>query len=102
EQVRAADPGHTGAKKGLARSDRGLGRLDHRDAARGVDPHGLHAVDYRSDLDRLPRAMAAAHLENVSDTARCVALSRALESELLDAHLRDPYARRVAGERGEE
>src|SRR5271154_2110547 len=45
--------------------------------------------------------MADARIENVSDTARWVALYRALESERPDAHFRDPYARRLAGERGE-
>ncbi|HTO89578.1 MAG TPA: SAM-dependent methyltransferase [Candidatus Sulfotelmatobacter sp.] len=41
-------------------------------------------------------------IENVSDTALWVALYRAMESERPDAHFRDPYARRLAGERGEE
>ena len=45
--------------------------------------------------------MADARIENVSDTARWVALYRALESERPDAHFRDPHARRLAGERGE-
>lgn len=42
-----------------------------------------------------------AHIENISDTARWVAVYRAQESERADAHFRDPYARRLAGERGE-
>jgi methyltransferase (TIGR00027 family) len=46
--------------------------------------------------------MAGARIENVSDTARWVALYRAIESERPDAHFRDPYARRLAGERGEQ
>ncbi len=41
-------------------------------------------------------------IEHVSDTARWVAVYRAMESERSDAHFRDPYARRLAGERGEE
>ncbi|HTR01934.1 MAG TPA: class I SAM-dependent methyltransferase [Thermoanaerobaculia bacterium] len=45
--------------------------------------------------------MAATGLENVSDTARWVALYRALETERRDARFRDPYARRLAGARGE-
>jgi methyltransferase (TIGR00027 family) len=45
--------------------------------------------------------MADARIENVSDTARWVALYRALESERPDAHFRDPHARRLAGQRGE-
>jgi methyltransferase (TIGR00027 family) len=40
-------------------------------------------------------------LRNVSDTAHWVALYRAIESERRDAHFHDPYARRLAGERGE-
>jgi methyltransferase (TIGR00027 family) len=40
-------------------------------------------------------------IENVSDTARWVAVYRAMETERPDAHFRDPYARRLAGERGE-
>lgn len=41
-------------------------------------------------------------LESVSDTARWVAMYRALESERPDARFRDPFARRLAGPRGEE
>ncbi len=41
-------------------------------------------------------------IRNVSDTARWVAIYRARESERPDAHFRDPYARRLAGERGEQ
>ena len=41
-------------------------------------------------------------IENVSDTARWVAIYRAMESERPDAIFRDPFARRLAGERGEE
>jgi methyltransferase (TIGR00027 family) len=40
-------------------------------------------------------------ISHVSDTARWVALYRAMESERPDAIFRDPYARRLAGERGE-
>ncbi|HVH09801.1 MAG TPA: SAM-dependent methyltransferase [Gemmatimonadales bacterium] len=40
-------------------------------------------------------------IQHVSDTARWVALYRAIESERSDALFRDPYARRLAGERGE-
>lgn len=46
------------------------------------------------------------HLEplirNVSDTARWVAVYRAQETERPDALFRDPFARRLAGERGEQ
>ncbi|MDB4947470.1 MAG: methyltransferase [Gemmatimonadetes bacterium] len=41
-------------------------------------------------------------IENVSDTARWVAVYRAMETERADAHFRDPWARRLAGEKGEE
>jgi methyltransferase (TIGR00027 family) len=41
-------------------------------------------------------------ISHVSDTARWVALYRARESERRDALFRDPYARRLAGERGEQ
>lgn len=44
--------------------------------------------------------MAEAALPDVSDTARWVAYYRALESERADALFRDPFARRLAGERG--
>jgi methyltransferase (TIGR00027 family) len=40
-------------------------------------------------------------IQHVSDTARWVALYRAMESERPDALFRDPYARRLAGARGE-
>jgi len=39
-------------------------------------------------------------LRNISDTAHWVAVYRALESERPDALFRDPFARRLAGERG--
>lgn len=42
-----------------------------------------------------------ATIQSVSDTARWVAVYRAQETERRDAHFRDPYARRLAGERGE-
>jgi methyltransferase (TIGR00027 family) len=41
-------------------------------------------------------------IRNISDTARWVAVYRARESERPDAIFRDPYARRLAGERGEQ
>ena len=39
-------------------------------------------------------------IRNVSDTALWVAMYRAMESERADALFHDPYARRLAGERG--
>jgi methyltransferase (TIGR00027 family) len=41
-------------------------------------------------------------LRNISDTARWTAFYRARESERSDALFRDPFARRLAGERGEQ
>ena len=41
-------------------------------------------------------------LENISDTARWVAVYRAWETERSDALFRDPYARKLAGDRGEQ
>src|SRR5712664_1347871 len=41
-------------------------------------------------------------LTSVSDTARWVAMYRAIESERRDALFRDPYARRLAGPAGEQ
>jgi methyltransferase (TIGR00027 family) len=39
-------------------------------------------------------------IRNVSDTARLVAIDRAVETARPDALFRDPFARRLAGERG--
>lgn len=41
-------------------------------------------------------------IRNISDTALWVAVYRARESDRPDALFRDPYARRLAGERGEQ
>jgi methyltransferase (TIGR00027 family) len=41
-------------------------------------------------------------IRNISDTARWAALHRARESERLDALFRDPFARRLAGARGQQ
>lgn len=41
-------------------------------------------------------------VRNVSDTARWVAVYRAMESERPDALFHDPWARKLAGERGEQ
>ena len=41
-------------------------------------------------------------IRNISDTALWVAMYRAWETERPDAVFRDPYARRLAGKRGEE
>ncbi len=41
-------------------------------------------------------------IRNISDTARWVAVYRARETERPDALFKDPFARKLAGERGEE
>jgi methyltransferase (TIGR00027 family) len=46
--------------------------------------------------------LAGSLIRNVSDTARWVAVYRAQETERPDAVFRDPFARRLAGERGEQ
>jgi methyltransferase (TIGR00027 family) len=45
---------------------------------------------------------AVALIRNISDTARLAAVYRARETERPDALFRDPFARRLAGARGEE
>jgi methyltransferase (TIGR00027 family) len=45
---------------------------------------------------------ASATMQNVSDTARWAAVFRARETERPDALFRDPFARKLAGERGFE
>src|SRR5581483_2355395 len=42
-----------------------------------------------------------AQIENISDTARWVAVYRAMESERPDAIFKDPFAARLAGTKGE-
>jgi methyltransferase (TIGR00027 family) len=48
-----------------------------------------------------PSQPEQSHIRNVSDTAHWVAMYRAMESDRRDALFRDPYARRLAGPRGE-
>jgi methyltransferase (TIGR00027 family) len=45
--------------------------------------------------------MSERPIEHISDTARWVAVYRAMETERPDAHFKDPYARMLAGERGQ-
>ena len=45
--------------------------------------------------------MADRPIEHISDTARWVAVYRAMETDRPDAHFKDPYARMLAGERGQ-
>jgi methyltransferase (TIGR00027 family) len=49
-----------------------------------------------------PERFSEPLIRNVSDTARWVAVYRAQETERADAIFRDPFARRLAGERGEQ
>jgi methyltransferase (TIGR00027 family) len=46
--------------------------------------------------------MPSTPITSVSDTARWVAMYRAMESERSDALFHDPYARRLAGQHGEQ
>ena len=55
-----------------------------------------------SDPQTKPEPSPEPLIRNVSDTARWVAAYRAQESERPDAIFRDPFARRLAGERGEQ
>lgn len=49
----------------------------------------------------VPSKPEQSHIRNVSDTAHWVAMYRAMETDRRDALFRDPYARRLAGPRGE-
>lgn len=48
-----------------------------------------------------PANPGSPHIRNVSDTAHWVAMYRAMETDRRDALFRDPFARRLAGPRGE-
>jgi methyltransferase (TIGR00027 family) len=50
----------------------------------------------------MPNAAKSPAIRNISDTARWVAFYRAMETEHPDALFHDPYARKLAGERGEQ
>lgn len=50
----------------------------------------------------MPDAAKSPAIRNISDTARWVAFYRAMETERPDAIFQDPYARKLAGERGEQ
>ena len=49
-----------------------------------------------------PKSQAEPLIRNISDTARWVAVYRAQETERPDPIFRDPFARRLAGDRGEQ
>lgn len=55
-----------------------------------------------TDSSSQPKPQSEPLIRNVSDTARWVAVYRAQETERPDAIFRDPFARRLAGERGEQ
>lgn len=55
----------------------------------------------RSKISAMAKPMAEPLIRSISDTARWVAYHRATESDRPDAIFRDPYARSLAGERGE-
>lgn len=59
------------------------------------------AADASPDPLNRQDSINAPLIGNISDTARWVAFYRAMESERPDAVFRDPYARRLAGPRGE-
>jgi methyltransferase (TIGR00027 family) len=52
-------------------------------------------------VTRVPVPNTTSSIQGVADTARWVAMYRAIETERPDAVFHDPYARRLAGERGE-
>ena len=58
--------------------------------------------EQKSPAQSPPASPAEPLIRNVSDTARWVAVYRARETERPDAHFRDPFARRLAGERGDQ
>src|SRR5437762_8222050 len=53
-------------------------------------------------FDMLPTRTTTMAIDNISDTARWVAVYRAMESARPDAIFRDPFADRLAGERGHQ
>ncbi len=55
-------------------------------------------VDADGRAGQFPRMT---QIENISDTARWVAVYRAMETERQDAIFRDPFAARLAGEKGQ-
>src|SRR4029077_15412479 len=82
-----------------------MGAASAGTACEGARRHRLRWIAFRRAISCSNEALlsdAPATLEHVSDTARWVALYRAMESERPDALFRDPYARRLAGKRGEQ
>ena len=62
-----------------------------------VDVHYTAGLQLRSRMDP-----AETPIHNISDTARWVAVYRARESQRPDAVFRDPFAERLAGDRGKQ
>ena len=91
--------GETGRRSGL--KIRGS-----RKGACGFNSHRAHCASATPLTASSPSpssssAAASPAIRNISDTARWAAIHRARETERSDALFRDPYARRLAGERGE-
>jgi methyltransferase (TIGR00027 family) len=96
---------HQGARSGVAERLLGADRSGyaHRDAhGDGERRRGRHRNHDRAYADGslrlVERTMAVSH---ISDTARWIAVYRARESVRPDALFHDPFAARLAGERGE-
>ena len=82
-----------------------MGAASAGTACEGARRHRLRWIAFRRAISCSNEALlsdAPATIEHVSDTARWVALYRAMESERTDALFHDPYARRLAGKRGEQ
>ena len=62
-----------------------------------VDVHHTAGLHLRSCMD-----LSETPIHNISDTARWVAVYRARESQRPDAIFRDPFAERLAGNRGKQ
>src|SRR3989440_9010020 len=81
----------------MARRDSAWCSVNRRRCLRSVGSHS----SYRRNMAKTEPGTENL-IRNVSDTARWVAVYRAQESERRDAHFHDRFARRLAGERGEQ
>src|SRR5437870_3321856 len=84
-----------------ATSAQGIGRASR---SRFVDAAPLECFPASNQprMDDTVATPAEPLIRNISDTALWVAVYRARESERSDAAFRDPFARKLAGERGEQ
>src|ERR1035437_5465714 len=74
----------------------------HRSTSHGRTGTRGHASRWNTaSRDDFLDGRVAMAIEHVSDTARWVAVYRAMETERPDASFKDPFARRLAGERGQ-